>query len=188
LASHVIFTTYGFWLPNDPRGSWSEFVGTWELFKFGAATKTNTRRSVAGKQHDVAIRRAAKAALQRQPVKFDGRQARAIGRGFSIACRDAGHRFRACSILPEHVHAVVDRHEREAHRIVGHLKAAATRQLRAEKLHPFDDGGERVPTFWAENCWKVFLNDGDAIIRAIDYVNANPAKEGLAPQTWSFVI
>jgi hypothetical protein len=25
-ASHVIFGAYGFWLPNDPRGSWSTFV------------------------------------------------------------------------------------------------------------------------------------------------------------------
>jgi len=23
IASHDIFTFYGFWLPNDPRGSWS---------------------------------------------------------------------------------------------------------------------------------------------------------------------
>lgn len=27
LGAHVIFGAYGFWLPNDPRGSWSEFVG-----------------------------------------------------------------------------------------------------------------------------------------------------------------
>ena len=39
---HVIFGMYGFWLPNDPRGSWSEFVGEWELFRAaGRATKTN---------------------------------------------------------------------------------------------------------------------------------------------------
>jgi len=25
---HVIFGMYGFWLPNDPSGSWSEFVGS----------------------------------------------------------------------------------------------------------------------------------------------------------------
>ena len=34
-AYHAIFTTYGFWLPNDPRGSWSDFVRSWELFKHG---------------------------------------------------------------------------------------------------------------------------------------------------------
>jgi hypothetical protein len=28
LAFHAIFGAYGFWLPNDPRGSWSDFVGS----------------------------------------------------------------------------------------------------------------------------------------------------------------
>ncbi len=32
---HIIFGMYGFWLPNDPRGSWSDFVGSWELYRFG---------------------------------------------------------------------------------------------------------------------------------------------------------
>ena len=36
LGYHIIFTAYGFWLPNDPRGSWSEFVAAWELFLHGA--------------------------------------------------------------------------------------------------------------------------------------------------------
>ena len=29
LGFHVVFGAYGFWLPNDPRGSWSDFVGSW---------------------------------------------------------------------------------------------------------------------------------------------------------------
>ena len=33
IAYHVIFGMYGFWLPNDPRGSWSDFVAAWELFR-----------------------------------------------------------------------------------------------------------------------------------------------------------
>src|SRR5438270_9322580 len=80
---HVIFGAYGFWLPNDPRGSWSEFVGSWELFRFGPATKTDTRRSVAARPHDRAQRLAAKQALKYPPVQFTGLQARAIGRGFA---------------------------------------------------------------------------------------------------------
>jgi hypothetical protein len=35
LAYHVVFGAYGFWLPNDPRGSWSDFVASWELFRAG---------------------------------------------------------------------------------------------------------------------------------------------------------
>ena len=43
---HLILTMYGFWLPNDPRGSWSEFVRQWELLRFGRANKTMDRRSL----------------------------------------------------------------------------------------------------------------------------------------------
>jgi hypothetical protein len=34
IASHVIVGMYGFWLPNDERGSWSDFIGSWELLRF----------------------------------------------------------------------------------------------------------------------------------------------------------
>lgn len=36
-AYHFILSAYGFWLPNDPRGSWSDFVGAWELFRYGVS-------------------------------------------------------------------------------------------------------------------------------------------------------
>jgi hypothetical protein len=76
LAYHVVFSTYGFWLPNDPRGSWSDFVAAWELFRYGPATKTDERRSVAAKPHDHRVRMEAKSALKYPPVEFNGEQAR----------------------------------------------------------------------------------------------------------------
>ena len=81
LGSHVILSAYGFWLPNDPRGSWSDFVGAWELVRFGRATRTHARRSVASQPHDRKAREAAKWALKYPPVQFTGLQARAIGLG-----------------------------------------------------------------------------------------------------------
>lgn len=82
LGYHLILTAYGFWLPNEPRGSWSDFVRSWALLKFGPATKTTDRRSVARKPHDRAKRLEAKNALVRNPVEFTGLHARAISRGF----------------------------------------------------------------------------------------------------------
>ena len=38
-AYHAVFTAYGFWLPNDPRGSWSDFVRSWELFRAGLSSQ-----------------------------------------------------------------------------------------------------------------------------------------------------
>src|SRR5437016_7806238 len=100
-AYHVIFSAYGFWLPNDPRGSWSDFVGSWELFRFGRATKTDSRRSLAAQPHDRAKRLAAKQALNYPAVVFDGLQARAIGHGFAASLERGGVTVWACSILPE---------------------------------------------------------------------------------------
>jgi hypothetical protein len=42
-GDHVIWGTYGFWLPNDPRGSWTDFVCSWELARFGLAKKSIDR-------------------------------------------------------------------------------------------------------------------------------------------------
>lgn len=40
---HVIMPMYGFWLPNDPRGSWSEFIRSWEIGRFGQTTMSRDR-------------------------------------------------------------------------------------------------------------------------------------------------
>src|SRR5262249_38674001 len=128
LGYHVIFSAYGFWLPNDPRGSWSDFVRAWELRRFGPATKVETRRSVAGKAHDRTLRRAAKEALHYPPVTFTGPQARAVGVGFASFLARSGVVVWACSILPEHVHLVIARHTYKVEKIVNHLKGDTTRQ------------------------------------------------------------
>jgi hypothetical protein len=57
LGFHCIISTYGFWLPNEPRGSWSEFVASWELLRFGPATKVSTHRSIAHRPYDRSLKR-----------------------------------------------------------------------------------------------------------------------------------
>jgi hypothetical protein len=126
LGYHAIFTCYGFWLPNDPRGSWSDWIRVWELLRYGPATKTSARRSVAHRDHDRQQRLAAKQSLKYPPVVFTGLQARAVSRGFATAIDESDYLVTACAIMPDHVHAVVLRHEREIERIIGHLKSRAT--------------------------------------------------------------
>src|SRR5262249_39101106 len=123
---HAILGAYGFWLPNDPRGSWSDFVGRWELLRFGKATKVETHRSLAFQPHDRKLRLAAKRALKFPPVQFTGQQALAIATGFAQAANESSCAIHACAILPEHVHLVIRRHERSIRRIAGHLRARAT--------------------------------------------------------------
>jgi REP element-mobilizing transposase RayT len=181
-AFHVIFCFYGFWLPNDPRGSWSDFVWSWELLKFGKATKVTTSRSLAHDPHDRSRRLAAKQALKHPPVVLNWRQARAVARGFAQAMKESGYIVHACSIMPEHVHMVIGRTSRQITQVVGHLRARATQQLFKEALFPND--GRPV---WAQGCWKVFLDSHEDVVRAIEYVERNPEKEGKRRQQWPFI-
>jgi REP element-mobilizing transposase RayT len=190
-AYHSTFTTYGFWLPNDSRGSWSDFVRSFDLYLTGAATKTTETRSLAHRPLDREQRARARAAIEYPIVRFNRQQIENVARGFARAVAESGYVLLACAILPDHVHAVVDRYPgRTIEKIIGHLKTRATQQLTAEGLNPMaqfirEDGTHPSP--WVQHGWNVFLNDDEEIERAIDYDNKNPVKMGWAPQHWGFV-
>jgi len=191
LGYHFIFSAYGFWLPNDPRGSWSEVVREFDLRRFGPVTKVNTTRSVAAKPHDVALRVAAKKALCYKPVTFTGIQARAIARGFAIAANEAEYIIHALAILPDHVHLVMARHAKHIDTIAAHLKAKATRQMSEENIHPLAQHASsngRVPSPWARNYWAPYILSCDHMRQAITYVERNPIKAGLKSQRWTVVV
>jgi REP element-mobilizing transposase RayT len=191
-ASHVIIGAYGFWLPNDQRGSWSRYVGSRALLPFGDATGVHDRttRSAAHDPFDVQRRDAAKAALKRPAVVFNGHQARAIARGFAAYAERSEVAVHACAIMPDHIHIVIDGYAASVDPIVVQLKGAATRQLIAEDLHPFmgalDRRGRR-PSAFARGCWKVYLDDDADVERSIRYVEQNPIRAGFSPQRWRFV-
>jgi REP element-mobilizing transposase RayT len=186
---HIVFGTYGFWLPNDPRGSWSAFVGSWDLLRFGPATTTTQRRSLAGRRHDRGLRLAAKSALKRAPVRFTGVQARAVAQGIGDYALRSNLPIWACAVLPDHVHLVVAPPGMDVERLVIQLKGAATRSLVDQGVHPFgamQDKNGRPPKCFARGQWKVYL-DREDLPRAIRYVEDNPLKEGKPRQHWSFV-
>lgn len=191
LAYHLILSAYGFWLPNDPRGSWSDLVRRFEIYQAaGPATKTTTRRSVASRDHDHAARLHAKAALKYPPVRFTGEQALAIAAGFADYAH-ANHRIiHAAALMPDHVHLVVARSDASIKVMADQFKARATTFLNRAGLHPLADHvepGQRRPAPWARNHWSVFLDSPADVRRAVRYVEENPIKAGLRPQRWSLV-
>jgi REP element-mobilizing transposase RayT len=187
---HLIISAYGFWLPNDPRGSWSEFVWAWELRKFGPATKTAEKRSLAKDPHDVQVRRAAKCALKYPPVRFNARQRDCIAIGFDEAASAGGYNVFACCVSFDHAHLVIERHERTIEKIAGHLKAKASMALDRAGVHPLAvhrTPAGRAPSPWSEGCWSVFIRDVDQLRAAIRYVERHPEKEQLPFVVYPFV-
>jgi len=188
---HVILPMYGFWLPNDPRGSWSDFVRNWELVRFGKATKSMERKALTElSETELKQREAARSALKYPPVSIDGHQALAIARGFASMARKSKYTIWACSILPEHTHLVIARHKYKVEQIANLLKGASTTRIVDEGCHPlasYTEQGRRLPRMWAAQMWKVYLASEEAIDCAIQYVEENPEKEGKPKQDWPFV-
>jgi REP element-mobilizing transposase RayT len=191
IGYHVVMSMYGFWLPNDPRGSGSVYVASRDLYRYGPARHVKTRRSVAATPHDRQLRLAAKSALKHPSVELDGYQARAIARGFAKSIEEDQITCWACAILPHHLHLVLGRHSRSVEWIVMRLKRAGTRQLIEEKRHPFQEVRTEKqtvpPSVWSRGHRQVFLNSSADVYRDIRYVEQNPIREGKRRQLWPFV-
>jgi REP element-mobilizing transposase RayT len=187
---HVIGTTYGFWLPNDQRGSGSDFVRADHLTKFGPANPVESRRSVARQPFDPQIRKLARAALRYPHVELNGLQARSVGLGFRDEIERYGGVVYACAILPDHFHLVLGPHDYDIRRFVGRLKGAATKRLRADGLHPLADyplANGSLPSPWARLPWVVYAWTEKDLCRSIWYVGDNPDRQRLPRQQWTFV-
>jgi hypothetical protein len=215
IAYHIIFGAYGFWLPNDPRGSQSKYVFAPRLTLFGPPRplKADTSLSPA----DAEQLRAMQSELDRPAVRFSAAQTAVIADGFGDIIGKLGLVFYASALMPDHVHIVAARQEMYAEDIAGHLKRAGSRSLRKAGLHPFEPnartgpgainpgpqagssgrqrrvgaavnrGSLRLPSAWGEHGWKIFLFDLGEIEHAVEYVNANPEEADLPPQRWPWV-
>lgn len=188
IAYHIVFGAYGFWLPNDPRGSWSRYVGAKRLQRFGKPHPI--RAGYEPTADDEELRIDMKRELRYPAVRFSGVQALAVANGFANIINRLGLVMYAAAIMPDHVHVVAARQDLYAEDIGAYLKRAASRQLCKDALHPlaaYRDKRGRLPTPWEEKDWKVFLHTPEEIELAMQYVNDNPIEAGLPRQHWSWI-
>lgn len=188
VATHCILGAYGFWLPNDPRGSGSSYVGSPAIWEAGGdATLAQTSRSLANSDHDAKLRIAGKAALTKPAMRFNDAQIAAIADGFAAAAATSNYNLHACAIMPDHVHIVLGHHQDMASKIVSHLKSFGTKELNRRGLNPYaalpGRDGQRV---WADRFRHVFLTAAE-VPRCVQYVRDNPIKAGLPAQNWDFI-
>ncbi len=185
---HVVFGTYGFWLPNDQRGSWSDFVAGWDLHLQGPVMKGTEHYQLTDGQRQ--WQKTTKLKLKYPEVFLNGQQALAVAHGFEQAIKKSGFKIWACSILPQHVHLIVARHRFKVEYIAGLLKGEATKAFKREGLHPlnlYKDKFGNTPTPWNGRSYHGFLDSGREIEDAMAYVIENPLKEGKKRQEWRFV-
>jgi len=174
IAYHSIFTTYGTWLPNDPRGSYSKDVYSEELKALGDVLYGRQQP-----QPDApALRRfrtAVAPRLKRNPYRINDLTRPSVAGGIGSEVERFGITVRACAIMDDHVHLVIERSRFRIEYLVNQLKGAGTRAL----------GVTETP--WTRGGWNVFLDDEQAVYAAAEYVQANPPAAGPPPQCWDFV-
>lgn len=181
---------YGYWLPNDPRGSWSDFVGRWELVQFGRPRRTVLKKSLSELiPQEISTRNAAQRALLYPPVTLSDDQVKSVAAGFADLVRKSGYTVWACAIMPQHAHLVIARHTYKVEQIATLLKGAATRQIVEDRRHPMQhsEANGQLPSMWARGYWKVYLDNDAAITNAIRYVEQNPIEEEKPKQDWQWV-
>ena len=174
IAYHIILTTYGTWLPNDPRGSYSKAVYDAELRTLGDVRYGRQDPQPEGNR----LRRfwtASRDKLARQAFFIDDSTREIIARGFARVVQRLGLTIRACAIMNDHVHLLSLRSKHRIEYVIGQFKSQATHALNLPD------------TPWTKGAWKVFIEDTETIASAARYIEMNPIKARREPQHWDFV-
>lgn len=181
IAYHLIWTAYGWWLPNDPRGSGSTTVRNDVFADLGELHYGRKRVQPTGRTVREFYEEAADL-LKHPLLSFSGIDRSEVASAFADVIAQQRYTCYACAVMPDHVHLVIRKHKHEAEEMTQFLKEASRSRLVAQGLraptHPIWTGG---------NGWSVFLDHPDEIRRTIRYVELNPIKIGLPAQPWPFV-
>lgn len=174
IAYHVIFTTYGTWLPNDPRGSYSKDVYIAQLRSLGSV-KYGCQSPQPAKNTLKKFWAVSRQNTIRSPFFINDKTRPLIASGFQKVTGRLNIAVPACAIMNDHVHILIMRSKYTIEYLVNQLKGAATKAMKLEHSP------------WTRNFWKTFINDTDTLSAAAEYIHANPENSGLSPQSWDFV-
>jgi len=180
IAYHLIWTGYGWWLPNDPRGSTSRTVASDVIAELGELHYG--RRKVQPASHEVRhFRERATRVLKFSLKELDLQEICAVADAFSEVVSEQRYTCYACAIMPDHVHLLIRKHKHKAEEMIQEFQHLSRLRLRNSGVvgpdHPV----------WGGPGWKVFLDHPDAVRRTIRYIEENPVKWRLPRQQWTFV-
>ncbi|HXG11980.1 MAG TPA: transposase [Gemmataceae bacterium] len=181
IAHHLIWTAYGWWLPNDPRGSGSREIRKEAIAELGQLHQGRKRLQPAGRVVRQFYERAA-ALLQHPLLPLDEAAREEVGRAFRQVIDEQRYTCYGCAIMPDHVHILIRKHKHPAEDMIDVLKEVSRSRLIAAGYRPTDH-----PVWTGGGGWKVFLDHPEEVRRTIRYIEKNPLSVGLGEQRWPFV-
>ncbi len=181
IAYHLIWTAYGWWLPNDPRGSGSKTVNSETIAALGELHYGRKRIQPAGRAVRAFYDRAAPV-LRFPLLALDERARAVVAEAFADAIESQRYTCYACAIMPDHVHILIRKHKHQAEEMIDTFRTVSRDQLALAQCRTTDH-----PTWTEGTGWHVFLDHPDEVRRTIRYIEQNPVKIGLPIQYWPFV-
>jgi len=180
IAYHLIWTAYGWWLPNDPRGSMSRTVASDILAELGELHYGRKQvQPPSAEIHEFYSK--AVSSLKHPLLALGPRERDAVACAFGEAVTENRYTCYACAVMPDHAHLIIRKHKHKAEEMIDRLQASSRLRLRTLGFRSNDH------PVWGGPGWKVFLDHPEEIRRMIGYVQDNPVKIGLQRQEYSFV-
>jgi REP element-mobilizing transposase RayT len=172
-----MWTLYGWWLPNDPRGSTSctirnDLIADLGVLHHGRKSIQPASREIGEFYEQAAV------ALRYPLLAFSPAALATVAEAIGQAIAHYEYTCYACSVMPDHVHLIIRKHRDVAESMIDNIQRHAACGLAKSGLRPPDH-----PT-WTSGGWKVFLDHPDEVRRTIGYVENNPVKMRLARQRW----
>jgi Transposase IS200 like len=109
IAYHLIWTAYGWWLPNDPRGSGSKTIRNDILAELGELHYGRKRMQPAGAEVRQFQERAVEV-LRHPRLTIDGTTVTEVAEAFREVIERHRYPCYACAIMPDHVHVLIRKH------------------------------------------------------------------------------
>ena len=181
LAYHLIWVAYGWWLPNDLRGSMSHSIASDVIAQLGDLHHGRKRVQPASRDIQRFYEQAAEI-LKFPLLTFAPQEVDAIADAFDEVIAQERYTCYACAIMPDHIHIIIIRKHRDlAEDMIDKLQEASKAKVLEVGVRRSDH------PVWGGPGWKVFLDSVADIERTIPYVEKNPTGARLPPQHWSFV-
>lgn len=169
IGYHLVWTAYGWWLPNDPRGSGSHELRVKKIGDLGPIHEG--RKRVQPKSAEIRrFYRDASLLLNHDLLTFTAKEVQEIAVAFAEVVRENKYTCYACAIMPDHVHLLIRRHRDRAEDMIANFQEASRNRLIATRFRAEDH------PVWGGPGWKGFLDTpGYGARRALH--RAEPAED-----------
>lgn len=178
---HLLWTAYGWWLPNDPRGSMSHQIASVPIAELGQIHYGRKKMQPASRDLKEFYTQAQEV-LKHELLTFHKRDIEIIGDAFASVVNDNRYTCYACAIMHDHVHLLIRVHRHDAEEMIEAFQAVSREAL--------IQAGQRVDSHpvWGGPGWKVFQNSRGDFRRTVKYIEENPIKARRPAQKWPFVV